>query len=170
VRRAGPAGPAAVLALIAGAAAGAQEFVPGPYFEVLAECYAAAGDGAARRACIGRPSGLCAEEEPRGGTTEGMATCAGIEADAWDVLVEGEFRATVDWARTADAASPEGFRDRVAANRAAQDAWETWSVEACRAEHARRGQDPMRRVALARCRMRMAAERAIGLREMRDAP
>ncbi len=149
-------------------AAVAQDFVPGPYYEILAECYADAASREARTACIGEASRLCMEEEPEGQTTMGMSRCTGIEADAWDVLLEGEMRATMEWAQQSDEADLPEFRDRAEALRDAQQAWEEFAVEECRLQYALWGSGSMRSIAGAACRMQMIAERAITLRALRE--
>ncbi len=149
-------------------AALAQDFVPGPYYEVLAECYADAATQEARTACIGEASRVCMEEEPEGQTTMGMSRCTGIEADAWDVLLEGELRAAMDWARKSDEADLPQFRARAEALRNAQHAWEDFAVEECRLQYALWGSGSMRSIAGAACRMEMIAEHTVALRALRE--
>ena len=162
---------AVALTVAAGQPTAGQEFVPGPYNEVLAECYGAAETIAARTTCIGEITRICEAEEPQGGTTLGMATCAGIEADAWDALLEGEYRLALDWARAADAADPPAVPDlprREDALRAAQRAWDDFHAAECLLAFARWGSGSMRQVAGSRCRMRMLAERTVALRALRE--
>ena len=159
----------AVLALPAAAAEG--EFVPGPYMEVLAECYGAADTLESRRGCIGEAARICQDEEPQGQTTLGIVTCTGIEADAWDVLLNGEYRLTMDWARGADAADREAFPEfanREEALRAAQRAWIEFRDTECRLAYALWGPGSLRQVAGAQCQLDMIAERTIELRAMRE--
>ncbi|WP_227419083.1 lysozyme inhibitor LprI family protein [Roseitranquillus sediminis] len=160
----------AVAFLVAAPAAG-EDFVPGPYIEVLAECYGNAESTADRSACIGEITRICEEEEPQGATTLGMATCAGIEADAWDVVLEGEYRLSMEWARAADRDDPPASPSVVAradALRTAQRAWEDFQEAECHLAFARWGSGSMRQVAASRCRMRMIAERAVALRALRE--
>lgn len=147
------------------------EFVPGPYIELLAECYGAAETLDDRRACIGEASSICQDEEPQGRTTRGAVRCIGIEADAWDVVLEGEYQLTTEWARQADAAERESFPEfalREERLRAAQDAWSDYRDEACALEYALWGSGSMRSVAGALCQLEMIAERAVELRAMRE--
>jgi uncharacterized protein YecT (DUF1311 family) len=162
---------AALLAIALAVPASAQEFVPGPYMEVLAACYGAAGDPEARAACLGEAARICQEEEPQGQTTAGLVTCLGIEADAWDVLLNGEYRLTMDWARAQDtaerAAMPE-FAVLEERLRAAQRAWNDFREEECAMRYALWGSGSMRRIAGAECQLRMIGERTLELRALRE--
>ncbi len=156
---------------IFGAPVAAQEgaFVPGPYIEVLAECYGGARTTPDRRACIGKAAAICQEEEPQGQTTLGLVTCVGIEADAWDVVLNGEYQLAMEWARQADAtgSAPE-FARRADTLRAAQRAWIEFRDAECILAYALWGSGSMRRIAGAECQLRMIAERGIDLRAMRE--
>ena len=160
----------ALALLPAMAAAEEGEFVPGPYIEVLAECYGSAATQAERTACIGEITATCEEEEPRGQTTLGMVACAGIEADAWDIVLEGELQLTSEWARQADAEDPAGedLTSRVEALRASQRAWSDYVDAECLRAFAWWGSGSMRQVAGAQCRRDRIAERAVALRGMRE--
>jgi uncharacterized protein YecT (DUF1311 family) len=155
-------------AALAAGAAPAEEgaFVPGPYIEILADCYGAAKTAAARSGCIGEASGICIEEEPRGRSDRGRIACFGIEADAWDVVLGGEYRLAMAWARAADAARPPPAPDlprREDALRVAQRAWDDFREAECRLAFARAGP-----VGTAACQLDMIARRALDLRAMRE--
>ncbi len=168
--RAGAAALALVAALATGPLAAAEgEFVPGPYIEMLAECYGGADTLDDRRACIGQAAQACQEEEPQGQTTLGIVTCTGIEADAWGVVLNGEYQQTMETARQADAAEtmPE-YSGMAEALREAQRAWAEFNDAECRLAFAAWGSGSMRYIAAAECRLRMIAERAIELRAMRE--
>jgi uncharacterized protein YecT (DUF1311 family) len=157
---------AAALATILASSAGAGEgeFVPGPYIEVLAECYGAAATVEGRAACLGEASALCIDEEPRGRTERGQITCIGIEADAWDIVLQGEHQLTAEWARKADAADPPALDllPRQAALRAAQGAWDAFREAECRLAFVASGA-----VAAAACQRDMIASRAVALFALR---
>lgn len=76
---------------------------------VMSDCLAAAGDDAARHACIGAASDGCMAA-PGGASTVGMNQCLTAEKDDWDVLLNDNYATLVERAKTEDAA-----RDQAAA-------------------------------------------------------
>ena len=160
------------LALFAAPASG-QEIDAEPYENVVSVCYGGAETPEARMACIGEATRACSDSEPHGHTTLGMSTCAMIEGQAWDRLLNVEYGATMDWAGEIDLLEREDFPQfahRQEALRAAQRAWIGFRDAECGREYAWWGSGSIRQIAAAHCVTRMTAERTIGLRAMREEP
>jgi uncharacterized protein YecT (DUF1311 family) len=138
----------------------------------------AAGEGEAIRACltdaarpidcIGLTIGQCTAL-PGGDTTVGMVTCITTESDAWDVILNEEYRTTMSDLRRQDASGDIAAPDltREGTLREAQRAWITFRDAECRAQYALYGTGSLRQIVGANCVMSETAERAIELRKMR---
>ena len=140
------------------------------YNAMLDACYQDAEDPAGRSACKGIVSGACMEH-PDGQTTLGMSLCAHSETQAWDVLLNAEYRQTLAWAKYMDAEDQENFPEfakREAALRDAQRAWLKFREAECGLDYAVWGAGSMRHIAGSACYADMTADRTIRLRDIRE--
>lgn len=151
--------------------AAAQERETALYGPLLTQCYEAAADWDSREECIGRLSQACMSGEEDGESTHGMARCIRAETEAWDRLLNAEYRATMDWAKEADADereySPE-YANRAETLRDAQRAWIAFRDAQCAFDYAQWGSGSMRLIVGAACFMEMTAQRTLELGRMRD--
>lgn len=126
-------------------------------------------DAARPMDCVGLTVRECTER-PGGDTTVGMVDCITTETDAWDAILNDEYKATMEQLRDADATGDIAAPDltRVATLREAQRAWIAFRDAECRAQYALWGGGTLRQVVGANCVMSETAERAIELRQMRE--
>lgn len=134
--------------------------------EVLGVCMDGAATADEGEACIGLLSDQCMDQ-PDGQTTIGMTQCAQSETEAWDVLLNSEYKAARAWTKAADegeTAEPQMFAVRADELLAAQRAWIAFRDANCRAAYGIYGSGSMRNIAGSQCKLRMTAKRAIELR------
>lgn len=97
----------------------------------LAQCVAAAGDGAE---CIGMAAESCMGRTMGGYSTYGMNACTDAEAQWWDTRLNTSYQALMAREQAADGASAEAEPDRpsgAAALRDMQRAWITFRDASC---------------------------------------
>jgi len=149
----------------------ANEDLLARYSPLLEQCYAQADDTDGKTECIGMVSQTCIEQEDGGGSTLGISMCQNAEAEAWDVLLNDEFRQTMDWAKAADIEEavyfPE-FANLANSLRSAQRAWITYRDAECELDYSIWGSGSMRHIAGTACIMQLTAERTIELRDKRE--
>ncbi|SEW10209.1 Uncharacterized conserved protein YecT, DUF1311 family [Aliiroseovarius sediminilitoris] len=122
-------------------------------------CLASTPSGAVDPSCIGVASNACQTATPGGETTIGIADCIQAETQAWDVLLNREYKAT----RKAHAG------DQVVLDQllAAQRAWIAFRDAECALAHALWRDGSIRVIVAANCMMVQTARRTIELRDMR---
>ena len=120
--------------------------------------------------CIGDGAGACIDGAPDGQTTVGMSFCLMAERDAWDVLLNLEYRAArqglIDIDEADRAYSPE-HAVRADLLRDAQRAWIAFRDAECALQYGLYGAGTMRQIVGADCHMRLTAERTFELRALR---
>lgn len=142
-----------------------------PYMDGVAPCLEAAESEAMAQACIGQGAGICMNAEDQNQTTLGMVFCLSAEEEAWDRLLNSEYRSTMAALRSMDDQDRETFPEfanRADSLRAAQRAWIPLRDADCSLEYAMWGAGSMRNIAGADCGMRLTAERAIYLKFIGD--
>jgi len=149
----------------------ANEDLLARYSPLLDQCYGEADGTEQRTQCISTMSQTCIEQEDGGGSTLGISMCQNAEAEAWDVLLNDEYRQTMQWAKMADAEEavyfPE-FANLAKSLLAAQRAWITYRDAECELDYAIWGSGSMRHIAGTACIMQLTAERTIELRAKRE--
>lgn len=139
-----------------------------PYMEDTAACFDSAEDPAAATACIGAGSAICMDADPsQNQTTLGMMFCALAEKEAWDRLLNLQYRETMDRFRAIDAQEAEifpEFANRADSLRDAQRAWIALRDADCSLKYAMWGSGSMRQIAGANCQLQLTAKRTIYLR------
>lgn len=156
---------------VAASATWAQDDAVAKYRGAFGACYESADDAAARAACIGVTSGACMSGEEGGETTIGMSMCMQTETELWDGVLNAEYRETMDFMKAMDADEAESFPEfavRAETLRDAQRAWIAFRDAECALAYAQWGAGSMRHIAGSECMMRMTAERALELRDMRE--
>jgi uncharacterized protein YecT (DUF1311 family) len=141
------------------------------HMEGVPACLDAAADTQAAQACIGRFAEGCMTAEADGQTTVGMMFCTLAEHDAWDDLLNREYRAAMAAAQAADVAEAEHFPEHAVmadALRKAQRAWIAFRDAECGFAHAQWGAGTMRQIAGASCHLDMTAQRTIHLKFLWD--
>ena len=137
------------------------------YMDGIDICLANTDDG---WLCIGAGSENCMQREEAGMSTHGMVQCMGAERDAWDRLLNAEYRRARDLAAGLDARDKEWAPDyavRAEQLRDAQRAWIPFRDANCAMEAGAWGEGTFAQVLMAECHMRMTAERAIDLQRHR---
>lgn len=160
------------LAFAAPAAADDDDYEADKYGPALIECYKAAGDRGERLDCLGSMAQTCMEAEEGGYSTLGMSRCHHGEGKAWDRFLNAEYRETMTSMKALDADEAESFPEfarRAEALKAAQRAWIGWRDANCEMDYALWGSGSMRHIAGTECVMRMTAERAVELIDLREA-
>ena len=140
------------------------------YAPRLHACYDAATDREARLACADAVAEPCMAE-PGDETTIGMSMCLQAETEGWDVLLNREYRATMDHMAAMDEDEREYFPEyatRVDSLRAAQRAWIAFRDAECALAYAEWGSGSHRHIAGTACFAEMTMERTIALRDMRE--
>ena len=123
-----------------------------------------------KRACIGKAALACMDETEGGYSTLGQSQCQLAEARAWDVLLNEQYRAVVDFATGGDADETDAiYARREETLRAMQRAWIPFRDAKCAAEYAKWGMGSMRNIAGSGCLMQTNAEQTIQLWAMYDA-
>ena len=164
-------GPVASVVLLFASGAAAQ-FDPARYAAILDGCHAAAESAEALADCKGRVADACMAMEPDGQTTLGMSGCLTAEARLWDRLLNLEWRAAMDWAKTADETESEyfggQFSGRAEALLEAQRAWLAFRDAECALAYAEWGAGSMRHIAAASCMSDVVAARTVRLRALHE--
>ena len=136
----------------------------------LFTCYYSAEDRAERLACKDAVARPCMSQEG-GETTIGMSMCLNDEAQAWDQLLNEEYRETMAYMKVMDDDEREYFPEyakRQEALRDAQRAWIAFRDAECALAYAEWGSGSHRHIAGTACMADMTADRTIGLRDMRE--
>ena len=136
----------------------------------LRTCFAAEDIGA-KRDCIGQASNACQEAEEGGYSTLGMSMCNNDEYEAWDVLLNEQYKLTMAAFKGMDVDEGEYFSSfavRVESLRDAQRAWIAFRDAECTLEYAIWGSGSMRNIAGSACYVDMTAQRTIDLWAMRE--
>ena len=113
--------------------------------------------------CAGLISDPC-QEQPGGGSTQGMNECLAQEADAWDAVLNRLWPKLMTRAHEVDAANQtQGLTLDSAAEtlRAAQHAWIAFRDAECRHNYASWGAGSFRTIAHSACRLDLTAHRVI---------
>lgn len=121
--------------------------------------------------CIGESAAACFAGAPDGETTTGMMFCLLAERDAWDVLLNEEYRLARAEAQAIDAVdrvSSPHYAVRAERLRDAQRAWIAFRDAECALRYDWYGAGTLRQIAGATCHMTQTAERSFALRAMRS--
>lgn len=140
------------------------------FMDDLPTCVDAAADRYEASECISVYADTCMVEAEDGQSNLGMTACLNAEADAWDKLLNQEYRAALGWAESADQEEAKYFPEyanRVDTIRAAQRAWIAFRDANCEMAYGLWGSGSMRYPAHALCRRDMTAERTLDLRAYR---
>lgn len=154
--------------VVSGFLAGGAAAEDVPYSaEATETCLAAAGNLAARRACIGRSAEACAAT-PDGQTTVGTGACYAREHDLWDARLNAAYGALM--AREEEAAAELGELGSAAPSPAAalrdmQRTWIAYRDAACLYEVSQWGGGTGGGPAGQACMMEMTGEQALALEE-----
>lgn len=133
-------------------------------------CYVKSDASAHKAACMFSASEACQAEEEGGYSTLGMSMCNHAESQAWDVLLNEEYKAAMASARVLDEDEAIHFPNldkRVDTLRAAQRAWIAFRDAQCHHAFAAWGSGSMRHIAGTACVLEMTAARTIALWEIR---
>jgi uncharacterized protein YecT (DUF1311 family) len=123
------------------------------------ECFAEYAPATGDTSCLGQASQACLAEA--GETTLTTLACIGAETQAWDSLLNTEYKA-----RRAEM-DKTGLTDKLVA---AQRAWVAFRDAECGLEVARWGDGTLAGVVGANCLMEMTAARAAQLRDKKAEP
>lgn len=126
---------------------------------VVEACFADTPRGEVDPGCIGAAANRC-QEAPGGDSMMGIGQCLLAETDAWDRILNGE------WKQVRSV-----FKDDATASDSllgAQRAWIAWRDAECAFQYDRYGGGSMRSIAGTGCRMVLTARRAFELRDMRE--
>lgn len=138
----------------------------------LRACFVNAETYEDSKACMFTVSDACQAGEEGGYSTLGMSMCNRDEADAWDVLLNEEYKKTMAVFAELDADDAVYFPNldkRVDTLRAAQRAWIAYRDAECLNEYALWGSGSMRHIIYTGCILEETAERTIELRAKREA-
>lgn len=115
-------------------------------------------------ACVGIAANRC-QEAPGGSSTSGIAECLSAEADAWDRLLNGNYRDAIEEATVVDEdlAASGSTVEAVADLRTAQRAWIAFRDAECDRLFSLNAGGTIRTIVYAQCRLSLTAERAIAL-------
>ena len=133
-------------------------------------CFETGASIADKRLCMFKASEACQAEEEGGYSTLGMSMCNQAEAEAWDVLLNAEYKAAMAAGKVMDedeAAHFPNLDKRVDTLRAAQRAWIAFRDAECLNAYASWGSGSMRHIAGTACMLEMTAERTIALWDKR---
>ncbi len=147
-------------------AASADDIDQAAITEKLRACYNAADTAEGKLACIFTVSESCQAEEEGGYSTLGMSMCNHAESQAWDVLLNEEYKAAQTFGAEMDEDEATHFPNldkRTDTLRAAQRAWIQFRDAECINEYAQWGSGSMRHIAGTACTLEMTAERTIDL-------
>jgi uncharacterized protein YecT (DUF1311 family) len=151
-----------VLMLAAGPAA-AQDVAFAPV--ATETCLAAAGDEAAKEACVGKAAEACIDT-PDGQTTVGMGFCYGAERDWWDARLNAAYGELMAMETAVEAELKElgsAAASPAAALREMQRAWIGYRDAACLYEVSQWGGGTGGGPAGAACMMQLTGEQALAL-------
>ena len=152
-----------ILVVLAGPSA-AQD-VPKVDTALVESCFANAGPGEYAPQCLGAASNQCQQQGYS--STLGITGCINAEVDAWDTILNREYKAIrADFSRLANAASDTAI-DLNAQLLTAQRAWIAYRDAECMLAYARWQDGSLRGIVHANCMMGMTAHRAIELRDMK---
>ncbi len=156
--------------LLIAPAAFAQDIDDAQILERLRDCYGTTDDLVERQGCMFTITDACQTEVEGGYSTLGIFMCNQAEVQAWDVLLNEEYKATMKFSRTADLGDAEytpNLGKRADTLRAAQRVWIEYRDAECLNEYAQWGSGSHRIIAGTACQLRMTAERTIELWQKR---
>ncbi|WP_306131110.1 lysozyme inhibitor LprI family protein [Roseovarius sp. MMSF_3350] len=148
------------IVLIAAGAAQAQEARVDE--TTVAACFHGAPRDAGVPSCVGDAANQC-QTQPGGGSTIGIVACVQAETAAWDGFLNREYKATRAQVDQFDTGHPPVSEALLTAQRA----WIAFRDAECSLAYERNRGGTIRSVAAASCLMRMTAQRALELRDMR---
>ena len=153
--------PAVILVLGVVAPALAQEVVfdPAP----ARACRDASIQGETMPGCIGAAAGVC-QQQDGGSTTYGIVQCLAAEAEAWDEMLNEEYRLLRDEARAADDGAGLSRADALCD---AQRAWIAFRDADCDLAFALWQDGTVRGPVAAGCHLTRTAQRTLELRDLR---
>ena len=157
-----------LLTILFGSATGslAEEIDQNAVLASLRLCYDAAETVDAKRACKFTVSEACQADEDGGYSTLGMSMCNRAEGDAWDVLLNQEYKAAQAFGKGLDDDEAQSFPNldkRTETLRDAQRAWIAFRDAECLNEYAQWGSGSMRHIAGTACILDLTADRTIDL-------
>lgn len=129
-------------------------------------CHQSYNDRAEEVGCIGDAANLCQgvqTEAFNGGTTLGITACLAAETEAWDVILNRNYKVIMREMKAMDAASGGAGLSRAEALRAAQRAWIAFRDAECRRLFAEYQDGSIRSVVAAGCMLDLTAKRALEL-------
>ena len=132
----------------------------------LRACYTSAEDADGKLACMFTVSEACQAEEEGGYSTLGMSMCNHAESEAWDVLLNEEYKAAQKFGKVMDEDEAESFPNldkRTDTLREAQRAWIAFRDAECLNAYANWGAGSMRHIAGTACVLEMTAKRTVDL-------
>lgn len=149
----------------------AQEFDKPAMLADLRACYGVVDTYEGKTACRNGISTLCMEETDGGHSTLGMSMCTNAETEAWDVLLNEEYKTTMAAFRDLDAENAVYFPNldtREETMLTAQRAWIVYRDAECHNEYALWGSGSMRSLIGAACLLDFTAERTIEIWAKRE--
>jgi uncharacterized protein YecT (DUF1311 family) len=159
------------LGLVAAGSAAQADPLYDQYMTSIESCFYDAADRDAASACIGTGADICMTTEDGGQSTVGMMSCMLAERDAWDKLLNAEYRSALAFATAMDdderAHFPE-FAVRKEQVRDAQRAWIGFRDANCAMSYGLWGSGSMRQIAGADCLLQMTATRTLDLHVYRS--
>ena len=132
----------------------------------LRACYEGADTGAGKHACEAVILEPCQNTLEGGWSNLGTTRCIQFEGEAWDVLLNEEYRKTIEWLAELDQEDMEynpEFAVRVDVLKDAQRAWITYRDAECRSAYSIWGSGSMRLPFRAACILGETSERTIEL-------
>lgn len=155
----------AALALLALAApVAAQDLVYSN--DATLACVNAAATPDARKACIGKSSGVCMEATQSGGTTVGRSNCVSRELDFWEYALNENYRLSVEKAEKEDAIKADYAPAVAPTLREMQQAWVGYRDARCNFEMAQWGGGSGSSTASMNCLLGMTGNQALYLYDM----
>lgn len=132
------------------------------------DCLAIAGQGGDRRACIGESANRCMEANQSGSSTVGMGGCISMELGWWDAMLNAEYKALMKREKADDKEyGGDGIPSKADALRQMQRAWIGFRDATCDYERSQWGGGTGGGPATIGCHMRLTAEQALYLGDMR---
>lgn len=139
--------------------------------QAVSACFESSETFEDKNACVGNAASVCMDENEGGYTTIGMSTCTRYEYQAWDDLLNEEYRDTMDHFKATDEDEAQHFPEfakRAETLLEAQRAWIAFRDAECASVYAEWGAGSMRNIAGIGCQMHETAERAIDLWAKRE--
>lgn len=136
----------------------------------LRSCYSATAHEA-KIDCIGRISEKCQEVEDGGYSTLGMSSCNNDEYQAWDVLLNEEYKLVMAAFKAQDLDDEIYYPElaiRVESLRTAQRAWIAFRDAECNLAYSIWGSGSMRNIAGTACLLEKTGKRTVDLWLMRE--